>query len=149
MAQAKKTTAKKAAPRKAPARKAAAKKVAAKQAADTNFRGKTQENVRNVFLAGLGLYGRAFEEAQNQLKEARSQMKENRGKANELFEELVARGEKVEARAKARIEDLELPEIKLSEFKLADNDELQARLDKARDSFNTLKEAVAFKSTTA
>ncbi len=130
--------------RKVPARKTASKKSATKKAAvkkpEPSFAVKAQENAHNVFLAGLGAYGKAFEEAQSQIEDARSQVKETRGKAGDLFNELVKRGEKVQTKARKRIKDLDLPKLKL---KLADHDELRARIDKARESFDTLREAIA------
>jgi hypothetical protein len=89
---------------------------------------------RNVFLAGLGAYGLAREEAQSQLEE-------NRARVEELFSELVKRGEQVETTARRKIEELELPQLKL-----AGREELSARLDKARTSFDTLREALSLKS---
>ena len=112
-----------------------------------------QENVRNVFLAGLGIYGKAFEEAQHQIKENRSKREQRLEKASELFGELVKRGEKVESDARKKLKEFELPELKIPELKLAENEELRkelrTRLDKARDSFNTLRDAVSVKSGAA
>jgi len=105
---------------------------------------RAQETTRNVFLAGLGFYGKALEEAQSQLKDAQSTLKQNRSKAEKLFVELVKRGEKVEASAKSRLKDVDL-DIKLPEFKIDPRDELRARLDKARESFDTLLEAISIR----
>lgn len=44
---------------------------------------------RRIWLAGVGAYGRVFQEAQGQLGKVT-------GAANELFDELVAKGEQVE-----------------------------------------------------
>lgn len=44
---------------------------------------------RKIWLAGVGAYGRVFQEAQEQLGKVS-------GAANELFDELVAKGEQVE-----------------------------------------------------
>jgi hypothetical protein len=134
-----KTTAKKASPKKATAKKA-----------KLSFAEQAQENARNVFLAGLGAYGKAFEEAQSQIKDAQSQVKENRAKAKDLFNELVKRGEKVETKAKKKLKEIDLPELKMPELKLADRDELREelrnRLDKARDSFESLRNAISRKA---
>jgi hypothetical protein len=51
------------------------------------------------------------------------------------------RGEQVETTARRKIEELELPQLKL-----AGREELSARLDKARTSFDTLREALSLKS---
>jgi hypothetical protein len=141
-----KATAKKKAPaRKAAAKKTTAKKTAAKKPVQLTFAEKAQENARNVFLAGLGAYGKAFEEAQNQIEAAEKRMNQRRKNAEKLFNELVKRGEKVETEAKKRIKDIELPELKLTdreEFRM----EIRARLDKARESFETLRESVTVKA---
>jgi hypothetical protein len=147
-----KAKSKSAAVKKAPAKKSAAKKATTSKAAAKKA-GKPQDNVRNVFLAGLGFYGKAIEEAEKQIKENRTKMEQRREKANELFEELVKRGEKVETDTRKKLQKIDLPELKLPELKLADHeelrDELRTRLDKARDSFNMLREAVSAKSDAA
>jgi polyhydroxyalkanoate synthesis regulator phasin len=144
-AAAKKSTAKKTTAKKSTAKKSTTRKATPKQAAQPNFAVKAQENARNVFLAGLGFYGKAFEEAQNQIEDAQARMKQRREKAEDLFNELVKRGEKVESEAKKRIKDIELPELKL-----ADRDEvrmeIRARLDKARESFDALRESITVKA---
>jgi hypothetical protein len=145
-----KAKAKKAPVRKTAAKKTTAKKAAPKKVTKLNFAEQAQENARNVFLAGLGAYGKAFEEAQSQIKDAQAQMKENRNKAEDLFSELVKRGEKVETKAKKKLKEIELPELKMPELKLADREELREelrnRLDMARDSFQSLRNAVSSKA---
>lgn len=141
--------------RKAPARKTAAKKTAVKKPAarkaapkkpvQPTFAIKAQENARNVFLAGLGFYGKAFEEAQSQLDQAQSRMKARREKAEDMFSDLVKRGEKVETKAKKRIKDFELPELKLADSEEL-RKEIRTRLDKARDSFETLRDSLTPKA---
>jgi hypothetical protein len=143
-----KTTVKKKVAAQSRTRKGGAKKAGAAKVETAT----PQENVRNVFLAGLGIYGKAFEEAQNQIKENRSRREQRLEKASELFEELVKRGEKVESDARKKLKELELPELKIPELKLTENEELRkelrTRLDKARDSFNTLRDAVSIHSGT-
>ncbi len=144
-AKAKKAPARKATAKKTTARKTTAKKTAAKKPVQVTFAEKAQENARNVFLAGLGFYGKAFEEAQNQVEAAEKRAKARREKAEKLFNELVKRGEKVETSARKRIKDIELPELKLTdreEFRI----QIRARLDKARESFETLRESVTVKA---
>lgn len=143
-AKAKKTTVRKTTANKTSPKKASAKK------AKPNFAEQAQENARNVFLAGLGVYGKAFEGAQSQIKDAQSQAKENRAKAKDLFNELVKRGEKVETEAKKKLKEIDLPELKMPEIKLADREELREelrnRLDKARESFESLRNAISSKA---
>jgi hypothetical protein len=112
-----------------------------------NFSEQAQENVRNVFLVGLGAYGKAIDEAQCQLKDAQTQLQENRSKAEDLLGQLLKRGEEVESNAKSRMQQIDLPELKLPQLKLQAHDQFRARLDKARGSFDTLRNAIASKQT--
>lgn len=109
-------------------------------AGKVKFSEQAQENARNVFLAGVGAYDKAFEEAQCQFKDAQHQLKENRSKAEDLFSQLIKRGEAVESKAKKRIKQIDLAELKLPV-----QDQLRDRLDRARGSFDTLRKAIASK----
>lgn len=51
---------------------------------------------RKIWLAGVGAYGRMFQEAQGQLEKVS-------GAANEMFDQLVEKGEQVEDIVRARI----------------------------------------------
>ncbi|MCB1704775.1 MAG: hypothetical protein KDI17_07925 [Halioglobus sp.] len=159
MAEAQETQATTAAPktaRKAPAkrkpaakrkpvakRKPAAKRTAAKKAAP-DFAANAQETGRNVFLAGLGFYGKAYDQAQEQFSELQKQMEARRKKADKVYKELVKRGEKLEKEAKGAIKDIELPKLELDA--LTDRKKLDARLKKAKARFAELKDSVRFKS---
>jgi hypothetical protein len=103
-------------------------------------------SARNVFLAGLGAYSKAIDEAQSHIREAQSQLQENRSKAENLFSQLVKRGEKVESSARDKLKDIDLPELILSDREVLRED-LRARLDKARESFDTLRDAVSNKAS--
>ena len=140
-----KAKAKKAPARKTAAKKTTARKAAPKKPAQPKFASKAQENARNVFLAGLGFYGKAFEEAQQQIEDAQNRMKQRREMAEDLFNELVKRGEKVESKAKKRLKDFELPELKLGDREEL-RKEIRARLNKARDSFETLRDSITSKA---
>lgn len=56
-----------------------------------------EELARKIWLAGIGAYGKGFDEAQGQYE------KLNTG-ATKLFDELVAKGEKLEGDAKHKLE---------------------------------------------
>ena len=57
----------------------------------------TAEQVaRKIWLAGLGAYGRSYEEIQNQYEKLNDE-------TNRYFEELVAKGEKLESSTKKKI----------------------------------------------
>jgi NADH-quinone oxidoreductase subunit E len=58
------------------------------------------ETARKIWLAGVGAYGRAFDTAREQLGKMNHD-------ANEYFEELVARGEKVEDQVRDQLEGME------------------------------------------
>ncbi len=48
----------------------------------------------------------------------------------------------METTARKKIAELDLPELKIPEIKLADREDFQARIDKARASFDTLRDAI-------
>ncbi|MFT7048841.1 MAG: hypothetical protein ACJAZE_001232 [Halioglobus sp.] len=133
--------------RKVTAKKPAARKAAPKKAAkkSTNdFTARAQETGRKAFLASLGFYGKAFDQAQDQFNDLQNQLEARRKKANKAYSDLVKRGEKVEKATKSRIDDIELPEFKLES--LTDRKKLEAQLKKAKARFSDLKESVSFKT---
>jgi hypothetical protein len=139
-------TARKSAPKsKKPAvkRKPATKRAPAKKAAP-DFAVSAQETGRSVFLASLGVYGKAYDQAQEQLSGLQKQMETRRKKADKMYKELVKRGEKVEKDAKGVIKDIDLPKLELDS--LTDRKKLEARLKKAKARFADLKGSLRFKS---
>jgi hypothetical protein len=133
-----------AAKKKAPAkRKPAAKKAAARKPVE-DFANRAQEAGREAFLASLGFYGKAFDQVQEQFESLQERMEERRKQADKLYQELVKRGEKVEADAKGRLESIELPKFELDS--LTDRAKLEEQLEKARARFEELKESVRLKS---
>ena len=153
MSQAKKAAPKrkaKAAPKRKPAAKRipAAKKAAPKKAAPKksapDFAARAQEAGRNAFLASLGFYGKAYDQAQEQFDSIQDELAARRKKADKLYKELVKRGQKVEKQARSRIDDLDLPKIELDS--LTDRKQLEAQLNKARTRFEELKDSLKAKS---
>lgn len=152
-------TARKAAPKRKPATRTAAKrkpaartaakrtpaarKSAAKKSA-SEFATRAQEAGRNAFLASLGFYGKAFDQAQEQFNSLQDQLEDRRKKADKLYKELVKRGKKVEKDAKVAIKDIELPKLELDS--LTDRKKLDKQLEKAKSRFEELKENVGFKT---
>ena len=134
-----KVAAKKTAARKSTAKKVQQKRVSRKASAD--FSTRAQEAGRNAFLAGLGFYGKAFDQIQEQFNTLQDQLEERREKASDLYEDLVKRGEKLEADAKDAIE---LPDFKLDS--LADRKKLDKQLKKVKTRFNDLKTSAGFKT---
>ena len=128
---------------KAKAKRAPAKKTAARKAAP-EFATKAQEASRKAFLAGLGFYGKAFDQAQEQFNSMQDQMEDRRKKADKLYKELVKRGQKVEKDAKVALKDIELPKLELES--LTDRKKLDKQLKKVKARFAELKETVGFKT---
>lgn len=126
-----------AAKRKPAARKPAAKKAATKADAP-EFVTRARETGRGAFLASLGFYGKAYDQAQEQFSNLQEQLKDRRGKTDDLYQELVKRGEKVEKDAKKAIDEIELPKLELDS--LTDRKKLEEQLDKAKARFEELKE---------
>lgn len=125
------------------ARKPAAKHVAPRKSTP-DFAANAQETGRNVLLAGLGFYGKAYDQAQEQFDALQKRIKARRANADKVYKELVKRGKKVEKDAKVALGDLELPKLELDS--LADRKKLEQQLKKARARFNELKESVRMKS---
>lgn len=120
---------------------ATAKKSAKKAAPD--FAARAKESGRNAFLAGLGFYGKAFDQAQDQFDNLQDQLEDRRQKADKVYKELVKRGTKVEKDAKSAVDNIELPQLDLES--LTDRKKLEAQLDKAKARFAELKNSVNFK----
>jgi predicted nuclease with TOPRIM domain len=136
----------KTAAKKAPAKKAAAKKTtsraktsAQKPAAKRDLRAVAVETGRNALRAGLGVYGKAydqmqeqFEALQKQVDEAQNRLDSRRKQAEELYESLVKRGAMVEQDALKAFEDLELDA-------LTDRSKLEEQMTKAKARFEALR----------
>lgn len=58
----------------------------------------TEDFAHKIWLAGLGAYGKGFDEAKGKFEELNSD-------ASKLFNELVAKGETLEAEAKSKIKE--------------------------------------------
>lgn len=155
-----KATTRKAAPKRKPAAKrkpvarkaAAAKKAAVKRKpavrkttkAAQDFTTDARESGRNAFLAILGFYGKAYDQAQEQYDNLQKQLEENRKKAEKAYKELVKRGKKVEKDARKVVDDIDLPKFELDS--LTDRKKLDEQLEKAKARFEELKESVGFKA---
>ena len=141
-----KPAAKKAAVKKAPAKakKASAKrkpaaKIKASTKGKTRARPKAIDTGRNALLAGLGVYGKAYDQAleqfanlQEQVDEAQTRLTERRKQAEDLYKSLIKRGTAVEKEALKALADLELDSV-------ADRSKLEAQMKKAKSRFDDLK----------
>ena len=137
----KKATAKKAPAKakKAPAKKKPAAKTKASTKGKTRARPKAIDTGRNALLAGLGVYGKAYDQAleqfanlQEQVDEAQTRLTERRKQAEDLYKALIKRGTAVEKEALKALADLELDS-------LADRSKLEAQMKKAKSRFDDLK----------
>ncbi len=133
------TTRKTATNRTGATRKSAPRKTAA-DTASPDLAARARETSRRAFLAGLGFYGKAFDQVQDQFNTVQSQLESRRKKADKLYGELVKRGEKVEKKALNAIDDIDLSRLEFTS--LADRKQLEARLGKARKRFSELRESV-------
>lgn len=125
-------------------RKPAAKRKPITKKTTPEFAVKAQEAGRNAFLASLGFYGKAFDQAQEQYNSLQDQLEDRRKKADKLYKELVKRGQKVEKDAKVALKDIELPKLELES--LTDRKKLEKQLKKVKARFAELKETVGLKS---
>ena len=129
--------------KKAPAKKKPAAKTKAKAKASTKAktraRPKAIDTGRNALLAGLGVYGKAYDQVleqfanlQEQVDEAQTRLSERRKQAEDPYKSLVKRGTAVEKEALKALADLELDS-------LADRSKLEAQMKKAKSRFDDLK----------
>ena len=140
-AAAKKAAAKKAPAKakKAPAKKKPAAKTKASTKGKTRARPKAIDTGHNALLAGLGVYGKAYDQVleqfsnlQEQVDEAQTRLTERRKQAEDLYKSLIRRGTAVEKEALKALADLEIDS-------LADRSKLEAQMKKAKSRFDDLK----------
>ncbi len=84
---------------------------------------KASETAKNIWLAGLGAYGKALDEAQEKYGEVSEKMNKE---SSRLFEELVAKGKKLEGDTSE----------KLTEVKEKSSANLEERLSQVKDSLS-------------
>ena len=167
MAEAKVKAKAKGAPKKATAKKTVTKKTAVKTKAKAQPKSKTQPKAkaqakakaqtkakagskkrarpaavdtgRKALLAGLGVYGKAYDQVleqfagmQEQVDDAQNRLSASRKQAEAIYQSLVKRGSAVEKDALRALADLELDS-------LADRTKLEAQMKKAKARFDQLK----------
>ena len=167
MAEAKVKAKAKGAPKKATAKKTVTKKTAVKTKAKAQPKAKTQPKAkaqakakaqtkakagskkrarpaavdtgRKALLAGLGVYGKAYDQVleqfagmQEQVDDAQNRLSASRKQAEAIYQSLVKRGSAVEKDALRALADLELDS-------LADRTKLEAQMKKAKARFDQLK----------
>ena len=80
---------------------------------------RASELARNIWLAGLGAYGRAWDEAQGTIQKVEKE-------TAKLFEDLVAKGEKLEQETEQKVREV---------AEVSANFSIEDRLTKIRESF--------------
>lgn len=86
---------------------------------DANSGRKAKDKAHDIWLAGLGAYGRAWDEAQHTLK------KMEKG-TSELFDELVSKGTEIEQGTEQRVREAK---------GYVENFSIEDRINRVRDSF--------------
>ncbi|MBT9446467.1 MAG: phasin family protein [Hyphomonadaceae bacterium] len=98
-----------------------------------------EDVARKIWLAGVGAYGRMFAEATDRVGKAT-------GSANELFEQLVARGEALEDQVRDRLAENEATQKvagvigKIQDFRAGQRAALKSRVETVRKAVD---EAIA------
>ena len=128
--------------RKPAARKPAARKRAAPRKPESSFATNAQETGHEVFLAGLGLYGKVYDQAQERFDDLQKELKARRKNADKDYKDLVKRGKKVEKDARSAIDDMDIPSFD----ELTDRRKLEQQLKKAQARFEELKKQVRIKA---
>lgn len=105
------------------ATKTASKTTKAKKATKATKASKSDFAAKDVLLATLGFYGKVYEQSTDRI----SDMNEKR---QEMFKELVSRGEKLEGKAKDKYEELKAEKVE------APIENLRTSLDKIKNRFN-------------
>ncbi|NQX88584.1 MAG: hypothetical protein HRT77_07955 [Halioglobus sp.] len=133
-----KTTASKTAARATTPRRKTTTQRTAPKAATKRF----ETTGREVFLAGLGFYGKTYDQAQERLDALQKKLKARRKNADKVYKDLVKRGKKVERDAKGAINDIDIPNLD----ELTDRKKLEAQLKKVRARFQELRKSARIKA---
>jgi len=115
--------------KKAAAKKVSAKKASAKNVSMQDVRGKANEAAekaselaKSIWLAGLGAYGKAYDEAKTQADQLE-------GRTTKFFDELVAKGRKLEGETQKTVKQVKTKATKATSS-------LEDRIAKVRDSLS-------------
>jgi polyhydroxyalkanoate synthesis regulator phasin len=107
-----------------------------------SFKGKVneaEEFARKIWLAGLGAYGKSFDEAQGRYEKISVE-------ASKMFDELVIKGSEIETEAKDKFQVKEKVETRVAEVRKKlglDNKTADEKVDELSAKIDTLTEAVA------
>ncbi|MFT5670725.1 MAG: poly(hydroxyalkanoate) granule-associated protein [Glaciecola sp.] len=100
----------------------------------------TAEDVaRKIWLAGLGAYGKSFEEIQSQYERLNTE-------TSRLFEELVFKGEKLEAGTKEKLKEKTAIEKRVDDVRKKlglDSSDTDSKIDELSQKVDALVESVS------
>ena len=118
---------------------------------------KASEAAKNIWLAGLGAYGKAVDEAQGQYEKVSDKMNKE---STRLFDELVAKGKKLENETSNKLNEVKekssatleerLAQVKESlsfSAKVNQLDEISSKLDLVVEALGAAKKVPAKKIT--
>ncbi len=98
-----------------------------------------EEAARKIWLAGLGAYGKSYEEIQSQYEKLN-------GETSHFFEELVSKGEKLEADTKKKLkENTSVAKKSMDDVRKTlgfDNSDIDAKIDNLSKKVDALTAAV-------
>lgn len=98
-----------------------------------------EEAARKIWLAGLGAYGKSFEEIQSQYEKLNDE-------SSRLFKELVSKGEKLEAVTKEKLTVKTNVEKRVEDVRKRlglDNSDTDSKIDELSQKVDALTEAVS------
>lgn len=98
-----------------------------------------EEVARKIWLAGLGAYGKSFEEIQSQYEKLNSE-------TTRMFDELVSKGEKLEAGTKEKFSAKSSVEKRVEDVRKKlglDNSDTDTKIDELSKKVDALVKAVS------
>ena len=105
----------------------------------SEFTAKAKETGRSTLLAGLGLYGTAYDVVQERLDGVQSKLESRKQDADKTYKKLVKRGEQLEKETIKAIDDFQIGGFELND--LTDRSKLEANLKKAKARLEEFKES--------
>jgi hypothetical protein len=98
-----------------------------------------EEIARKIWLAGLGAYGKSFEEIQSQYEKIN-------GETSRLFEELVSKGLKLETNTKEKFKEKTAVEKRVEDVRKnlgLDSSDTDSKIDELSQKVDALAEAIS------
>ncbi|MCV2885110.1 phasin family protein [Aestuariibacter sp. AA17] len=100
--------------------------------------GEAEDFARKIWLAGLGAYGKSYDEVQNRYDKISTD-------TQKVFHELVAKGEKIESQAKTKIKEQTNVEARVEEVRRKlglDDPTTEDKVEELSAKIDALTEAV-------